>query len=402
VKVSLISGEFPPMRGGVADYTALYAASLARLGVSVSVLTSTRVTGLTVGRSVEVLPVVKSWDSEVWSAVRYHIGRVKPDLIHIQYQTGAYSMQLGVNLLPWICRLRGGQPPIIVTFHDLKEPYIFPKIGKARHLATMALVRGADAVVATNAEDFVRLAGRSDGQATSWLWGKQRLDAIPIGSNIPEPSASYDRPSWRAKVGARADEFVIAFFGFLGPAKGVDSLVSGFETLVDRGRSVRLLMIGATSGDTQHLNRQYEAGIRQRLDKPLVRGRVTWTGFVGPRDVGAYLQAADVCCLPFQDGVSLRHGTLIAAITHGLPIVTTRSLHPAEHPNLPVLRDEVNVLVVPPGDAQALARAIDRLITEAALRDKLGNGSRALAGAFGWETIARRSLTLYREVSSRI
>src|SRR5207248_2028847 len=115
----------------------------------------------------------------------------------------------------------------------------------------------------------------------------------------------YDRGRWRQRFGARHDDLVLAYFGFLSPAKGIDLLAAAFNTLVERERPVRLLMVGAASGDSGHPDRQYEHSVRALLERPKVRERVIWTGFLAPGSVGAYLRAADTCCLPFRTGASL-------------------------------------------------------------------------------------------------
>jgi len=397
--VTLISGEYPPMRGGVADYTALLAAGLIRLGVDVSVLTSTRAGGTHAIDSPRVSASVDGWGAALWSGVRDHVEQFRSDVLHVQYQTGAFDMKLAVNLLPWLNRVRGGQPRLVVTFHDLKEPYLLPKLGPLRHLATHLLAAGADATVATNAEDFARLAGRgADGQ-TAWSWGRRPLRAIPIGSNVPErPPVGYDRTAWRERLGIRNGEVVLAYFGFINPSKGFDTLVAAFESLVQRGSPVRLLVIGATAGDSGSIDRHYENRARERLDQPLVRGRVGWTGFIQASDVAACLRAADLCVLPFREGVSLRHGTLIAAVVHQLPIITTsRASAPTNHA-FPRFQTEENALLVPPGDPAALSRAIERAVADRVLRERLSRGAGELAAAFQWDAIASQTLQLYDEV----
>jgi glycosyltransferase involved in cell wall biosynthesis len=384
------------MRGGVADYTALLADDLVRQGAEVNVLTSSRAKPVRESPTL-VSPIIDDWGRAAWPAIARHTAQYQSDIVHLQYQTGAFNMNLGVNALPWVNRLRGGQPPVVVTFHDLKEPYIFPKLGQARHLATIALAAGANAVVITNSEDLKQIVGTRSNRS-QWSWARRPVRAIPIGSNIPAIGPDYDRPLWRARIGARDDELVVAYFGFIGPTKGVDTLVAAFEKLVERRRPVRLLMIGATAGDTSHPNRPYENIIRTELDRTGIRGRVTWTGYLASESVGAYLSASDCCCLPFREGTSLRHGTLIAAIVQGLPIITTHSSPPRPDDPLPRLVSERNVLLVPAGDAEALVAAVERLLADSTLRETLASGSRELAGHFRWESIARETMRLYETV----
>jgi glycosyltransferase involved in cell wall biosynthesis len=309
-------------------------------------------------------------------------------------------MRLGVNLLPWRLQAsRAPRPKLVVTFHDLKEPYILPKIGPARHLATIGLAVGSDAAVATNAEDFVRIASPTDPSRLRPTWGGRPLAAIPIGSNIPGPGADYDRATWRARLNAGPSDVVVAFFGFLGPDKGTDDLITAFEDLVRRGRPVRLVMVGATRGDSGRSNRPYEAVIRERLDAGILRERVAWTGFLAPSDVAAHLRAADLCCLPFVAGASLRHGTLMAAIAQGLPLVTTTPPATPMPTPFPSLRDSVDALLVPPRNPGALAAAIDHLVVDGSLRQRIGQGALRLSERFGWDTIARQTIGLYERLS---
>lgn len=397
IKVTLISGEYPPMRGGVGDYTALLADSLRRCGVEVTVLTSRRAERANIPGDPAVAPVVTDWGIGLGQVVANHLRRASPDLVHIQYQTGAYDMQLGINLLPWRLRLVRHRARIVVTFHDLKEPYLLPKIGPARHLATHLIGAGADAVIVTNPEDFVRLSDPANPSRTRLAFGRRPLRAIPIGSNIPaEPPHGYDRAEWRNRLGARDGDLVVGFFGFLTPSKGIDSLVDAFIELARRGAPVRLLMIGAMAGDGYNVDRQYEHQVRQRLDSPEARGRVGWTGFVQAADVAAHLRACDVCVLPFRDGASLRHGTLMAALGQNLPIITTYPRSARAIDGVPSLVNEENVLLVPADDPTSLARAIERLSGDCALREKLGAGAARLAAAFDWNHIARQTIDLYQ------
>ncbi len=399
MRVVLLTGEYPPLRGGVADYTALLGAGLTRHGVEVSVLTSERATPRGEDSAVRVYPSLKSWGADLWRDVVQQLDILEPDVLHIQYQTGAFDMKIGVNLVPWINRLRRPRTRTVVTYHDLKQPYLLPKIGPIRHLATWILGAGADAVITTTAEDFQRLAGRVTSETTRWTWGRRQLRIIPIGSNIPaELPTTYDRRTWRESLGVRDDECLLAFFGFLAPSKGVHTLVSAFEQLVKRGLAVRLLMIGASSGDTGNSEWRYVNTIRQRLDQPEFRGRIGWTGYVGALDVAGYLRAADLCVLPFKDGASLRHGTLIAAFVQHLPVITTIPQNQNAPRGFPTLVSGENCLLVPTEAPEQLAQAIEQLARDFSLRSRLSAGVARLAVSFQWDAIALANLRLYQSI----
>ena len=102
----------------------------------------------------------------------------------------------------------------------------------------------------------------------------------------------------------------------------------------------------------------------------------------------------------------------MAALAHGLPIVTTRSQNDvaqnitvqderfefADDLNLPELRDGENVLFVPPDDANALHLAITRVRDAPGLAARLSSSARRTARAFSWDKIADEHLELYERM----
>ena len=86
----------------------------------------------------------------------------------------------------------------------------------------------------------------------------------------------------------------------------------------------------------------------------------------------------------------------MAALAHGLPIVSTRPRVDA-----PELRHGENVLLVPPAAPVALAEAIASLAGDANLRRRLGDGAARLAKSFTWEKIAEKTEALYEEILPR-
>jgi glycosyltransferase involved in cell wall biosynthesis len=125
-----------------------------------------------------------------------------------------------------------------------------------------------------------------------------------------------------------------------------------------------------------------------------------WTGYTPQEEVSANLLASDICVLPYRDGASFRRGSFMAALVHGLPIVTT--VPNVQHsPSLPSLQDGENVLLVPSDDAAALAEAIARLAEAPELRQRLGQGAKEMSKAFGWDRIAEKTLEVYHVIRPR-
>lgn len=375
------------MQGGVGDYTRQIGLALSELGCEVRVVTSSQagpVPGLTVHS------VVERWTWGCWGTLLDLIGYDRPDVVHVQYQAAAFAMHPAINFVPWRLRWLGeSRPRLVVTFHDLKVPYLFPKAGRLRCWVMNELARRSDAAITTNREDFESLQ-RALGSVPA---------LIPIGSNIePRLPAPYDRTAWRARWGAGPTDLLLCFFGFVHHRKGADTLLRALSILTaDRTGppNPQLLMIGGQTGASDPTNIAYLDQIQTLIAELGLEDRVLWTGYVPAEEVTANFHAADLCVLPFRDGVSFLHGTFHAALAHGVPILTTR---PRVH--LPELVDGGNVLLVPPDDPQALAEAIIQLVALPDLQQTLGQGARTLSAQFRWDKIAADTLALYRSLGA--
>jgi glycosyltransferase involved in cell wall biosynthesis len=126
----------------------------------------------------------------------------------------------------------------------------------------------------------------------------------------------------------------------------------------------------------------FDKGVAERAAALGLADRVGWTGFVGDRS--AIYRDLDIVVAPaVEEGFGM---TVIEAGAHGLPVVAARS---GAFPD--VVRDGETGLLVPPDDAESLAKALRRLIGEANLRRRLGDAARAhVAASFTVERMADR------------
>jgi glycosyltransferase involved in cell wall biosynthesis len=384
VKIVLLSGEYPPQPGGLGDYTRRLGEALAARGHALYVATIHDERFVVYGlgddpnRQSSVVNRQSNWGWSSYRRVLAALGNLRPDVLHIQYQTGAYAMRPAVNLLPWRVKRMRARPRVAVTFHDLLEPYLFPKAGSVRRWVTLRLARDADILICTNDADAAALAARGLSP-----------EVIPIGSNIAQsPPAGYERAAWRARLGVVVGEPLVAFFGLVSRSKGLDTLLDalfGPHAHPALARA-RLLLIGGEATAPQ--DRAYAAEAEAQIARLGAAPRVIRTGHADEPAVSAHLLAADCVALPFRDGASVRRGSLLAALAHGCAVVTTR---PAD--GWGALQEAA--LLTPPGDATALGAAIGRALGDASLRERLGAAARALAAQFGWDEIARRHEQLY-------
>ncbi len=388
MRIGLITGEYPPDRGGVGDFTHHLGRSLSTLDHEVHVLTSvpqshteaqepSRPTGT--ARGVSVHRVLEDWGFGCWRRILAWSRSLELDVLDIQYQAAAYAMHPAINFVP----RRRRRPILAVTFHDLKVPYLFPKAGPLRRWMVYLLARRADGVIVTNREDQLTLSDLKPLPAN--------LARIPIGSNIPlHLPRDYDRAVERANRGVGRDDILLGYFGFLNQSKGGETLIEMLHLLVEEGMPAHLLKIGGRAGSSDPTNRAYADRIDALIATYGLQERVHWTGYVRAEEVSASLMAVDLCVLPYRDGVSFRRGSLLACLTHERAIITTR---PAVA--LPEVKNGENMLMVEPENSTALARAVRQVVSDPTAQAQLEAGARSLASHFTWDQIATRTVQFF-------
>lgn len=385
MRILMISAEYPPMPGGVGDYTRKLNQALTQLGHEVAVVTSPR--GQAFRDAARVYPTrIERWDGSCIPVIRQIIATLQPDIVHIQYQTGAYEMRVAINTLPSrLRRERANGLRVVTTAHDLLPPYLFPKAGALRTWYTKRILQQADAAILTNAADFHQV------EREQW---SQQAAFIPIGANVVvAPPDQYDRDVWRHKFGIQPGQSLFAYFGLLTHTKGIETILEALERFPD---TAKLALIGG-SGESS-ADQAYAHALRQRIVTAGLEHRIVLTGHVEPSEVSGYLLAADAVLLPFVDGYSYRRGSLIAALIHGVPVITTHAPVGVTQAPLPELRDGQDVLLIAPNDSEALATAMERVTSDPELALRLGRNGRWLSDTFGWDRIAQQHIDVYTAI----
>ncbi len=379
--IGLITGEYPPLHGGVGDFTREVARELARAGHTVHVLTTHThdTTGTSHEDGITVHRTVRNWGWQTRADVLKWAHANKIELLNLQYQAAAYHMHGAINLLPGQL---GRHLPCVVTFHDLRVPYLFAKAGKLRKAVMYHMARQASGIIVTNSEDGDEL--RSQGIASS---------LIPIGSNIvPQPPTFHDPIAWRRARNIPEDMRLFGYFGFMNESKGGINLLQALEQIPAKTK-ISLLFIGEQLGASDPTNADYRTALKGLIASQGLQPRVFETGYLDAAGVSETFAMCDCLALPYSDGVSYRRGTLMAALAHGCALVTTDPSAPT-----PAIVDGENMLLVPPGNPSALAGAVMRVFADHPLRIRLQAGAKDLSKLFTWDSIAAETLRVFKSV----
>jgi glycosyltransferase involved in cell wall biosynthesis len=208
------------------------------------------------------------------------------------------------------------------------------------------------------------------------LWPHARVEVIPHGdeelfvAEQPPPAASEPR---------------VLFFGDWRKVKGLSVLMDAFDLLVERMPEARLTVAGTPSYEEGEHDRVLAWAARHPAQVELI------AEYIPIEQVPAIFGRARVVALPYL--VAYQSGVLHLSMTMARAVVASDvgDLRSAVH-------DGETGLLVPTGDAEELARALERVLRDASLAELMGRaGRQRLEQGSSWSEVADRMLALLRE-----
>jgi glycosyltransferase involved in cell wall biosynthesis len=171
----------------------------------------------------------------------------------------------------------------------------------------------------------------------------------------------------------------VLFFGRILPYKGLDVLLQADPLIRNHLPDYRLAIVG--EGNLAPYRSLIPSG-------PCVK---IVNRFVSRGEASRFLRSAKVVVLPYID--ASQSGVAAAALGVGTPVVVTAVGSLPE-----IIQDGRTGLVVPPNDPAALAEAISSLLTDEALRKRVGKGIKESAVNLSWDVVAKRTTQVYEAV----
>ena len=307
----ILTPEYPPDIGGVADHSRQIAEILAAAGHRVMVAAKgdgpgSDERGVRVMRFPEGLGIrgLVRLSRDLTTAA----APLRVLLAHVPTAFGYRGMNLAIPI--W---LRTGLPPrtlVDLMFHEVATPWMrrplrWNVVAAASRLTALMLLRRADRIfVSTPAwEPMLRRLGARD----------RTISRLPVMSPLPTRADSKRSAQIRSRLlGSQATSLVGHFGTSQGQTAGLHTRVFG-EVL--ELRNVACLFIGKGS-------RQFARDLAARM--PRAADRIHGVGVLEARDAADHLAACDLALQPYPDGITLRRTSAMAALGLGVPTVTNR------------------------------------------------------------------------------
>jgi glycosyltransferase involved in cell wall biosynthesis len=238
---------------------------------------------------------------------------------------------------------------------EVNAPLI-EEASKYRHLALpniaaaveKSLFRNSDHIIAVSNEIRDFILGRSS---------RASVTVVPNGVRIDHFSSTGDL----LNDNSSDQKFTIGFLGSLKPWHGVEILIDSFARIAGENDDCHLLIIGD--------NKKLDADLEKKCGDLEISNKVTFTGALDYNDVPGKLRQADVLVAPYPriDDFYFSSLKVFEYMAAGKAIVAS-SIGQLSI----VLTHEKTALLVPPGDAAALGKALTRLKNDPGLRKRLG------------------------------
>ena len=270
----------------------------------------------------------------------------------------------------WITRGRG---PLVVWFHS--------EVVRARWKYNI-LYRPFLRRALTRADRIVVSSPRLADHARELADFRSKCVVIPFGIDVERLEATPAVTARAAQIVAEHPGPRVLFIGRLVPYKGVDVLLDAMASVP--GATALILGDGPLRGE-----------LAARAAASGVAGRVRFLGALPDAEVVAHLHACDVFVLPSVSRQETFGVAQLEAMACGRPVVSTDL-----ETGVPwVNQHEVTGLVVPPGNSERLSDALGTLLSDEALRNRLGAAARErVEREFTTERMAQRTVSLYRDV----
>lgn len=365
MRIGLITADFHPNVGGVAAHVVELGKALVAGGHDVHVITlplgeerdrSSELHGMKVHRP----PIPKgkplySWLTKVW--LNRFLNQTPLNVMHVH---GLRPLEATSGL----------SIPVIFTNHtsgflqrikkgDFEKARLKRRMGHVSHVLAPSdeLVEATQSVGYEGPVDFI-----SNGVDTSRFY--------------PDDSSSL-----RSKWVQSGEEVVVLLARRLVQKNGVTVFADAVTQLKTRDK-VRIVFAG--DGDKR-------PEVEQTLRDGKMLERCVFLSNVPNPEMPNIYRAADISVLPsFMEATSI---TGLESMATGLPLVGTRV------GGIPALIDDERTgLLVPPGEPQQIATAIDRLVEDKALRESMGQaGQQRAINEFSWQRIAERTAEVYQQ-----
>lgn len=366
--VHVFKDYYPPTTGGIEQHMHVLCGRLAR-HMEVTVLVPSRsrsrveerLDGVTVVR----VPELGRYASvPLCPTMPWELRRVEPDIVHLHFP----------NPMGDIAYLFGARRvPLVVSYHAdiIRQRALLPL-----YLPLLSRTFDRAGRIVVSSEEYA-------DSSPILISYRDKCGVISYGVDVQELALRDGEGPQVEEMRRHHQQGMILFVGVLRPYKGLEVLLRAMTKVAE----AHLVIVGSDP------ERGRAAALATRLG---LSGRVSFAGVVSESRLRVLLHACDLFVLPSLDRREAFGIVQLEAMACGKPVVSS---------DLPtgvrfVNRDSETGLLVPPGNPEALATAMSRLLTDSTFRARLGQTARErVIREFSVERMVNQTIEVYAQVA---
>jgi glycosyltransferase involved in cell wall biosynthesis len=288
------------------------------------------------------------------------------DIVCLQHEFGIFGGTAGGHILALLRELR---MPVVTTLHTILRE---PKADQRRVIHELVALSTRLVVMADRGRQMLQEIYQAP---------PAKIDLIPHG--IPDVGF-VDPTDFKDQFGVEG-KVVLLTFGLLSPNKGIEYVLNALPHILAEFPDVVYIVLGAT-----HPNELREHGEAYRLSleilakkNKLEKNVIFYNRFVELENLKEFIGAADFYITPYLNEAQITSGTLAYAFGAGKVVISTPYWHAAE------LLAEGHGVLVPFGDAPAIAREVIGLLRDDTRRHAIRKNAYKLGREMVWSNVAR-------------
>lgn len=288
------------------------------------------------------------------------------DIVCLQHEFGIFGGTAGGHIL---ALLRELSMPVVTTFHTILRE---PKADQRRVMHELVALSTRLVVMAERGRQMLQEIYQAP---------PAKIDLIPHG--IPDVGF-VDSTDFKDQLGVEG-RVVLLTFGLLSPNKGIEYVLNALPHILAKFPDVVYIVLGAT-----HPNELREHGEAYRLSleilakkNKLEKNVIFYNRFVEVENLKEFIGAADLYITPYLNEAQITSGALAYTFGAGKVVISTPYWHAAE-----LLAEDRGVLV-PFGDAPAIAREVIGLLRDDTRRHAIRKNAYKLGREMVWSNVAR-------------
>ncbi len=288
------------------------------------------------------------------------------DIVCLQHEFGIFGGRAGGHILALLRELR---MPVVITFHTILRE---PKVDQRRVMHELVALSTRLVVMAERGRQMLQEIYQAP---------PAKIDLIPHGI----PDVGFVDPTYFKDQFGVEGRVVLLTFGLLSPNKGIEYVLNALPHILAEFPDVVYIVLGAT-----HPNELREHGEAYRLSleilakkNKLEKNVIFYNRFVELENLKEFIGAADFYITPYLNEAQITSGTLAYTFGAGKVVISTPYWHAAE-----LLAADHGVLV-PFGDAPAIAREVISLLRDNTRRHTIRKNAYKLGREMVWSNVAR-------------